>query len=449
MHSKHFLNRGVGVAVALLTLTSAAIAQASKPELSNETKEMVLAKLENALTTQAFVPGADFSKWSEMIEAKREMIEDADTENAFAGVVNSVLQEYGYSHISLFTPDYGTQRQTQSRAGIGIRIQLIPDKPGVLVTNVFPDSPASDVGLQPGDIIFEADGVVVNGVAELAGELDQKSTIKVQRGEEVLTFDVVRRQYRTVIPESVTWAGPGEDVAVVTIPTFDVGYNQANVEELFKEVRERAQGVVLDLRGNGGGRVVNLQHLAGFFLDPLEEPIGTFIGRRDVLRFERDNEPTTDVVKIADFTRSKVRSARFDSKRKPMEAVDVPVTVLIDPGSGSASEMMAKALQEYRSAKLIGGPSAGAVLASVIIPLGDDAGGFWVQFPMFDYVTIKGYRIEGQPITPDIEAPMARFGEPDTAVIAAVSLLTTVGDGDDDGDGTTVGTGTGRGDGGN
>lgn len=442
------LSRFVGVSTAVVAFAATALAQPATEasELTAETKAKVLEKLEVSLNRQAFVPGVDFSKWNEMIAAKQDELDDAKTATRFATVVNSVLREYGFSHISLFTPEYGTQRQTQQRGGIGIRIQI--EEEGVRVTNVFPDSPASDAGLQPGDLIVESDGVKVKGVEELAGDIGDKSTLKVMRDSKEMKFEVVRRTYKTVIPESVEWTGTTQDIAVLKIPTFDVGYNQENVEKLFSEIRPKAKGVVLDLRGNGGGRVVNLQHLAGHFLDAVDEPIGTFIGRREVTLFEANNEPTTDVIKIASATKSKVRSARFNSSRKQIQRLSVPVTVLIDGGSGSASEMMAKALQEYRGAKLIGMPSAGAVLASVIVPLGDDAGGFWVQYPMFDYVTIKGYRIEGNRIMPDIEAPIARFGQPDEAVVSAVSVIRSMLD-PDSAKATSTKSSAGTGDGSN
>lgn len=82
---------------------------------------------------------------------------------------------------------------------------------------------------------------------------------------------------------------------------------------------------------------------------------------------------------------------------------------------------MASAMREYRGAKVIGTKSAGAVLASYMWPVAE---GFTLQFPVTDYVTIKGYRIEGNGVKPDVEvdAPV-RFGEPDKVVLAAVKAL--------------------------
>lgn len=413
------LTRWIGVGALGLALAASAVAQTSdtKP-LTAEQKKETLSRLELALTSQAYVPGVDFSKWNEMIAEEKESLDGAKTPMEFATVVNSVLSKYKFSHISLFTPDYGTQRQTQRRAGIGIRIEI--EEGGVRVTAVFPDSPAVDAGIQPGDLIYEADGKAVKGVAELAGELNQTSTIKLKRDGVDKTLEVTRREYKTVIPESLAWVGPNKEYALLTIPTFDVGYSAENVNSLIKEINGKAKGVILDLRGNGGGRVVNLQHLAGYFVDAVDEPLGTFIGRRDVEMYEKSNKPTTDVKAIAEATKAKVRSARLRGEAKP---VTVPVAVLVNGGSGSASEMMAAALRDIKAAPLIGSQTAGAVLASVIVPLGEETGGFWVQFPMLDYVTIKGRRLEGNGLVPDVAAPAAKFGEEDKGVTEAVNQL--------------------------
>ncbi|MDI9640870.1 S41 family peptidase, partial [Geitlerinema splendidum] len=363
-----------------------------------------------------FVPGVDFSKWPEAIEKNRDEIRGATTQVAFSNVINRLMSDYGLSHISLFPPSFGEARLTQKRAGIGIRVQV--EEAGVRVVYVFPDSPAQEAGFQVGDLIIESDGKLVKSTAELAGEKDQESTITFLRGEEKKVLKVVRRDYSTVVPETIEWHGK---VAVIKIPTFDVGYNHQNVEKLMREASEKASAVVLDLRGNGGGRVVNLQHLASFFLDAREQPMGTFIGRQQVAEYEKEHGPTADLAAIAEFTKFKTRAAI--NRDKIM--ISQKVAVLVDGASGSASEMMAAALRESRNAPVLGSRTAGAVLASLILPLGDKAG-FWVQYPVTDYVTIKGMRLEGNGVVPDHVFPPLMFGKPDGALLKAVELLQAV-----------------------
>ncbi|MBL8068025.1 MAG: PDZ domain-containing protein [Armatimonadetes bacterium] len=402
----------VAVIATLLASAVGAVAQPKDLEkISAAEKKQTLERLEFLLTRAAFVPGVDFKKWPDMVTTHQSAIDQAETVGDFTRTVNQVMESYGFSHIVLFSPEQGASRETQSRAGIGIRIEIEPD--GLRVVNIFPGSPASEIGLQPGDLVFECDGHPVKGVADLAGSEGQKSTIKYKRENRVVTVDVTRRKYSTVLPESLTWQG---DTAILTVPSFDAGYNRDRVEELMAEIDKRAKAVVLDLRGNGGGRVINLQHLASFFLDKDSQPLGTFVGRQEVANYSRRFGPSVDPVQIAEKTDSKVRATR-NSKGILLK---VPVSCLIDGGSGSASEMMAGALRDNLGAKLYGRKSAGAVLASMIVPMGDDLG-FWLQFPVTDYVTIKGLRIEGHPLVPDKEFPIAKFGEPDGALQAAVA----------------------------
>ena len=96
------------------------------------------------------------------------------------------------------------------------------------------------------------------------------------------------------------------------------------------------------------------------------------------------------------------------------------LVVLIDGGTGSASEMIVAALKDYRGATMIGTKSAGAVLASAMRPLEH---GFLLQFPMMDYVTIKGRRLEGNGLLPDVTAPTPRFGAPDIGVQEALRVF--------------------------
>lgn len=382
--------------------------------ITPEDKAVVIKRVEEVLSRQAFVPGVDFTKFDTILASQKDAIEKAKTESEFALAVSRAMRQYGLSHISLFPPEFGTQRTTQTRAGIGIMIQIEED--GLRVVNVFEDSPASEVGLQPGDLIFESDGKKVRQQPDLQGAKGSTSNIKVKRGDKELSFRVTRRDYVAVVPETLTWEG---NVAVLRIPTFDVGYNQARVDKLMGEA-SRAKSLVIDLRGNGGGRVANLLHLAAFFFDREKEPLGTFVTRNLVTMYERDNPPTDDVVAIAAASRPNVRAMlttqpKFTGK----------VAVLVDGGTGSASEMLAAAFKEIKGSELFGTKTAGAVLASILteIPRGK---GFWLQYPLTDYVTISGLRLEGHGLVPDKVAPTPRYGEPDVALVDAKSWLATI-----------------------
>ena len=405
--------KGLFALAASLVLAGAVFAQTTqkKEPLTEEVKTDVLKGMEKIISTAAYVPGVDFSKWSEFVTKHEADIKKAATETEFVNAVNGALEDFGFSHIYLFPPSFGEQRATGKRAGIGIRVQI--EEGGLRITDIFPDSPASKAGLQRGDLVFENDGKPVKSTADLAGDKGQTSTIKYKRGTEEKSITVTRDEYKTVIPESIEWKG---ESAIITIPTFDQGYSTENVEKIMGEAM-KAKLIVLDLRSNGGGRVTNLMHLMGYFLKRETEPLGTFIGRAAMNAYKKENpDGALDLVKIADFTKGKVRpfenEVQFAGK----------VAVLISGSTGSASEMAAAALKEYKGATLIGSPSAGAVLASMFAPL-ESGHGYILQFPMTDYVTIKGRRLEANPLKPDVTAEIPGYGQEDKALTAALGLL--------------------------
>ena len=119
---------------------------------------------------------------------------------------------------------------------------------------------------------------------------------------------------------------------------------------------------------------------------------------------ETKNDPK-DLKAVAEWSDVKVKPAKLE-----IPIYSGQITVLINRGSGSASEMAASALRETRDAYIIGEKSAGQVLVSV---LGKVARGFEIQYPITDYITIKGKRLEGSGVQPDLEALDPKFFRPE------------------------------------
>jgi carboxyl-terminal processing protease len=161
-----------------------------------------------------------------------------------------------------------------------------------------------------------------------------------------------------------------------------------------KEANEKAKYLIVDLRSNGGGSTANLQHLLSLFVKP-DTDIGTFIDRDSVKSYEKDHTPSNDLVAIAAATTRKYRT-----RKQALEPFAGKVAVLVNRGSASASEIFATGLRETIGAQIVGAKSAGAVLASIF---GRLPNGFQFQYPVSDYVSIKGVRLEKNPIVPDVE----------------------------------------------
>jgi carboxyl-terminal processing protease len=407
-------------------LASAALAQSTGTEISSDTKADVEQRVSQLLEERAYVPTIDFAQWPSFLKGEQPKLDAAKTEEEFTRDINEALTKFSASHIYLASPKASDARRTQSMVGIGIGQQTAADGT-VTVTRIVPGAPAEMAGLVPGDVITLVDGKPANGTAGIRGPEGSQVTLTIRHTNgKTEDFTITRAPFSTVRPEELTELN--KTTAKLTIYTFDWTYDQPHVEELMKRAR-KYKNLILDLRDNGGGAVVNLQHLLGFFLAP-DVSIGTFVKKELVNSYVLDTGgKPSDVVKIASWSRGE---KQWDSAQirplhaDPEEKFNGHVAVLINRFSGSASEIVAAALQDLDKAQVVGQKSAGAVLVSVIVPAGHD---FNLQYPIMDYVTVKGLRLEGNGVTPTVQVDAAppKFNEPDPAVTKAEELLAESG----------------------
>jgi len=407
------MRRVILALVGALAITGSLLAQTvdTKPEAKAE----VLRRINAVLTTTAFVPNVDFKKWDEFVKAESTKLEAAKTDDEFALGINEAMVKFGLSHIVLTTPKQATARRTGKVIGIGI--QATPaDGGGTLITRTVEGAPADLAGIKVGDIIIEVDGVKAEGTKGIAGAEGTKVKLKVRHPNKKLEeFELTRRPFSSVRKEELSWID--KDTVKMTVWSF-MDYDQDNVEELFEKGRT-AKNFILDLRFNGGGAVINLVHLSGLFLTP-DQKLGNMIGRKnydDYVKLKKEVPTSLDQV-----ARANGQVLRPRKNKIPVYAGHL--VVLVNGGSGSASEMLAAALREQAEATIIGTKSAGAVLVSVI---GDATNGFTIQYPISDYITIRGQRLEGTGVVPDVEVKETRPRlptEPDPCVVKALDVFT-------------------------
>lgn len=410
--------RALFLAAAVLTsgavfAQTAPASESSKVALSKEVKEAVLKDVTKIMTESAFVPGVEFAKWPEFIKGEQDKLDKAESSRDFVLAINMALQKFGLSHIVLQTPEAAQSRISKKIVGIGIQIQPEAGK-GILIVNVFPGSPADEAGLKPGDMIIEHNGKRPETQSDMAGEEGQHANIKVDRDGKTLKFDIVRRPYSNVRKETLSW--PNKETAQIKIYSFDLSYDKENVEKLMKEA-SGAKNLILDLRNNGGGAVLNMMHLLSM-LAPADTPVGTFVSRSAVDRYVKETGGSiSELDKIAKWFDRPLKV----SKHKEIDAYKGNIVVLVNGASGSASEITAAALQETRGASVIGSKSAGAVLVSIMRPISN---GYLMQYPITDYVTPMGVRLEGRGVLPIVEAnPNPKFNEKDECVEKALLYI--------------------------
>lgn len=395
----------------LLTLVAVAGISARAQDLSAEQKAEIITALSDVISKRAFVPGVDFSKWPEFVESQKEAIDKADNVNSFSAALNGALRKFGFSHIRLATPRATSQRGQTSTIGVGMAVTKVED--GLRVRSVATAGPAKEAGIEVGDVIVKLNGEVADKPESLEGERGSKITVEVKKANgEVKTMELERKQYSTVRKETLTWVD--DETAVLRVYTFSAGYGRENIETLMKEAA-KAKQLVLDLRNNGGGAVSNLNHLLSLLL-PDQTPYGVFVSRQvfDKYKAEKPDQPT-DLVSIANWSTSKATTR----KRPTVDPFPGRIAVLINRGSGSASEICAAAIKE-NGGILVGTRTAGAVLASTYARLPH---GFSLQFPVSDYVTTKGMRLEANPLRPDAEVTEPATAEKDPVLVKATEML--------------------------
>ena len=255
----------------------------------------------------------------------------------------------------------------------GIGVWLRSDESGLVgIAGVVPTSPAEFANLQEGDLIQSVDGQTTQNksldtVAKLlSGQPNTTAILSVNRSEETLTFSVKRTELRS---NPVQLKKLKNDIVLISISEFTRGTARSMRSALAASGAERS-GVILDLRGNPGGLLVEATDVAGAFLN----------GGTIVEFFMPGKSP-------------EIFNATGDGDSK------TPLVVLIDRGTASAAEIVAAALQDRNRAVIVGERTFGKAAVQDLTELSNGAA---IELTIGYYLTPNGKRLEGQGLDPDI-----------------------------------------------
>ena len=262
-----------------------------------------------------------------MARAKADYVEEIDEVAALEAAIDGMLGSLD-PHSGYMSPDeFEALQVTTSGEYGGLGIEVTMEDGFVKVVTPMDETPASRAGLEPGDLLTHLNGNAIVGlslddaVRDMRGEPGTDLTVTVYReGQDPFDVTLVRE---VIEPKYVEFEDKGDGLAYVRIATFNNKKTTTKLIEAFDQIRDeigrRPNGIILDLRNNGGGLLDEAVSVSDQFLSGGE--VVSTIGRRpgDVMR---SNAQRGEVFK------------------------NVPIVVLINNGSASASEIVAGALQE-------------------------------------------------------------------------------------------------------
>ncbi|WP_067727107.1 S41 family peptidase [Oceanobacillus damuensis] len=317
---------------------------------------------------------------------KQNYLEEVDDSQLIEGAIEgmlSTLEDPHTSYMDLETVDQFNDQIESSFEGIGAEVSMVNG----LVTIVTPikDSPAEKAGLRPNDQVLSVDGESLEGlnlneaVAKIRGEKGSEVVLQIQRSGVSGPFDVtiVRDEIPVETVYSRTETVDGKSTGILEVTNFSENtFNEFN-EQLTKMESEGIEGLVIDVRGNPGG-----------LLNVAEEILSLFVP---------ENIP---YIQIEDGNGEKV-----EYYSELPEEKDYPVSVLINEGSASASEILAVALKEL-GYDIVGETSYGKGTVQQAVPLGD---GSSIKLTTYRWLSPSGEWINETGVEPTVEVKQPEY----------------------------------------
>lgn len=308
--------------------------------------------------------------------------QEPDTQAMLDGAEMGLLYGLGDPYTYYYTPDQYAQLWADDEgeyAGIGIQIMGDYATGLCTISRVFLDSPALDAGLRKGDVLTRVEDIDVvtttlqDAVNIMRGEPGTPVNVKVQRGDQLLDFVVDRAVVHVNWVNSCMLDG---DVGYISLYEFSGDCSPSFAVHLDNLMSQGAKALVIDLRDNPGGWVDDAQKVADMFLE--EGNVASLVYR----------DGTTELY-----------TTTTDGKENP-----IPLVVLVNEYSASASEILAGALQDRGRATIVGTQTFGKGVVQYVLPVGTRGAG--MQLTVAQYYTPNGNEVHKVGITPDIEASL-------------------------------------------
>ena len=323
--------------------------------------------------------------FGEVLErAKMSYVEEVSDKKLIEAAINGML--VALDPHSSYLDDQSFKymnEQTKGKFG-GLGIEVTMEQGLVMVVSPIDDTPAYKAGLKPGDFITHIDGEQVMGMSlndavdKMRGKVGTKVKLTIRRiNQKPFDVKITREEIKIRSVKSELKSG---DVAYIRISfTEDTDQTiEKSLKKLQKESKNKLKGVVLDVRNNPGGLLDQAVNVSDLFLDK-----GEIVSTRS-----RNPEDTV----------------KYTAKSGDI-AKGLPIVVLINDGSASASEIVAGALQDHKRAIILGEKSFGKGSVQTVVPLGNHGA---MRLTTARYYTPSGRSIQAKGIEPDVEVHPAK-----------------------------------------
>jgi carboxyl-terminal processing protease len=319
------------------------------------------------------------------------------------GAISGMMDSLGDQHSSYMDPDQFRQANIPLEGEYeGIGAWVDPDGEFLTIVSPMPESPAERAGLKPGDQIIAIDGEDMTGIdgnlviRRVLGPAGSTVLLTILRPGEDEPFDVSLQREKITVPSVVSEMLEG-DIGYVQLFTFGEGSTTELRDALQELLAAEPVGLILDLRNNGGGA-----------LQTAIEVASQFVGE-GVIMYEEYGDGRRDTYEAL----------------KGGLATEIPLVVLVNEGTASASEIVAGAIQDYERGTLIGTTTFGKGSVQNWVPLKDDQGA--VRVTIARWLTPDGRTIHELGLEPDVIVELTEEdfqAELDPQLDKAIELLT-------------------------
>lgn len=394
MDSKNKFWRGVMVGVLVTALVclitvgaSAGIYMFGRRVIDNQTQVQVQTE---GTPSQAQEP-VNFENVTKKLEQIQDIIdkkylfeEKIDTSEEEAGIYQGFLSGLNDPYAVYYTPDELTSfldETNGSYCGIGALVSQNVQTGVSTIVRVFEGSPAEEAGILPGDALYKVDGIEVIGMDlsllvnnYVKGEEGSQLTITVYRENSGEYKDITLTR-RPIDVQTVSGKMLDEEIGYISVAEFDrvtADQFKSKIEELQGEGMKR---LIIDLRNNPGGEVTTVVSMADYILK--------------------------DGGRILTVANKKGTEETYDAEDG--HSLEIPMVVLVNGNSASASEVFTGAMKDYGVATIVGTKTFGKGIVQTLMPLSD---GNAIKLTTDHYYTPNGNDIHGKGIEPDLEVEL-------------------------------------------